>query len=69
MSAEPDVAARTTTRRDQSPSPRPTIDHLSDEKVGQITGGLEAALRDLPVPRQPGHAQRQAIDKLFRAAP
>jgi hypothetical protein len=44
---------RGTARRRQEPSARPIIDHLWDEKVGEIVGGLEDAFRELPVPRQP----------------
>ncbi len=46
--------------------PRPLIDLLSEETVGEIVEDVTAAFPGLPIPRQPGHAQLRAIDRLVR---
>jgi hypothetical protein len=68
MSAEPETATRGTVRPGAVHGSRPLLDYLSEARVGEIVGGVAAAFPDLPIPRQPGRAQRRAIDKLIRGA-
>ncbi len=60
------AAGRKGLRRVGDAGPRPLVDLLSEETVGEIVEDVTAAFPGLPIPRQPGHAQFRAIDRLVR---
>ena len=66
LSAEAEAAGRELRRPGAGHESRPLLDLLSVARVGRSVRKVAMAFPDLPIPREPGQTQFQAIDKFIR---